>query len=131
MESKEILEGNKLIADFMSIKVIEWKPLITPRLIIADYKGEIDFNDMDCYTPHSNWNQLMLVIERIGCIEFNRHEEEQEDGSKIIMIETHYPRTFGMLSPEGKPMFRFNCGQLHIADTLIEAAWQAVVEFIK
>jgi hypothetical protein len=59
---------------------------------------------------------------------------------KIIMItirkmkeyDTYYPRTFGMLNAETKkPMVRLNSSQLFEADTLIEATWLAVIDFIK
>jgi len=80
---------------------------------------------------HTSWDWLMPVVEKISRIEFDRHEQELPFGDTEIVIETHYPRTFGMLNKEGKPMFRFNCGTLHTADTLIEAAWLAVVDFIQ
>jgi hypothetical protein len=41
-----------------------------------------------------------------------------------------YIRTFGMRDKDGKYMVRFNASPLFRADRLIEATWQAVVDFI-
>lgn len=108
----EIIEGNKLIAVF---------------------NGYIDFPDeMGLKMEYnSRWDNLMPVVEKLSRIEFDRHEVDLPFGGTETIIETHSPRTFGMLNKENKPMFRFNCGMLHTADTLIEAAWLAVVDFIQ
>lgn len=98
---KNIEEGNKLIAIFDS--------LIPAVNGIPDY--------------HLHWELLMPVVEKI---------------SKIPLIggydisDTCYPRTFGMINVEtGKVMVRFTGSFINEADTLIEATWNAVLEFIK
>lgn len=106
MESKQIEEGNDLVAHFMGI----------PKVHPNDRKY------------HSSWDLLMPVVEKISRIEFERRYDE--DAEKWI-IWTHHPVTFGMLDEQGRPMVRFYCNTLHIADTLIQAAWNAVVDFIK
>jgi hypothetical protein len=66
-------------------------------------------------TLNSSWDWLMPVIESIS-------KQQFEDGDRC------YPRTFGMISEGGQFMFRFNRHQLFSADTLIEAAFNAVID---
>lgn len=107
MEDKEILESNNLIAEFMG-----------DNFIIEDLKNR----QMHCYGTkkleyHSSWDWLMPVVEKIS-------EFKYEDG------DTAYPRTFGVIE-DGKKMFRLNRHQLFRCDTLIEATWLSVVNFIR
>jgi hypothetical protein len=80
----------------------------------------------------SSWDQLMRVIEKIS-----HHIYEiinVDDGiSKHKSIDRAFPRTFGLITDDQPPryMFRFNRAQLHYADSLIEAAYSAVVQWIK
>lgn len=99
-------ETNKLIAKFMG-ETEQTYPLLS-------HLNERNY--------HTDWNELMPVIEKISRIEYDR----SEDG-----IDTAYPRTFGMLNMDGRPMVRINRYGLHEADTLIEATYAAVVEFIE
>ena len=72
-----------------------------------------------------NWNALMAVVEKILTIHY---------GWKGIYNEFDdcpYLRTFGMRDKEGKYMVRINANTLHSADTLIEATWLAVIDFIQ
>ena len=113
MEQTEILEGNKIIAEFMGVKfhptVEQWKT--SPGY----FSKELEYL--------TNWNWLMPVIEKISKVQVIGATEQSD---------TCYPRTFGMLQNDtGLPMFRFNCCHLFVGATLIEAAWIAVVEFIK
>ena len=72
---------------------------------------------------HASWDWLMPIIEKISKVPVIGATENSD---------TCYPRTFGMLQDDtGLPMFRFNCCCLYVGSTLIEAAWIAVVEFIK
>lgn len=68
---------------------------------------------------NSSWDWLMPVIEKISKL-------PTDDG-----MDTYYPRTFGMLEQFGEFMFRFNRHSLFTAPTLIEAAFEACVEFIQ
>lgn len=67
---------------------------------------------------YESWERLMPVIEKISKIPTG-------DGDHF------FPRTFGMMDADGHPLFRFNRFQVFTAGTLIEAAYAAVVEFIK
>lgn len=99
----EVIEGNKIIAEFMGKITGIGIPLST-------------FNNY-----HTSWDCLMPVVEKISRIELDRFED---------VIATAYPRTFGMLSHDGKAMVRLNRSSLFEAETLIEATWLAVIDFI-
>lgn len=75
---------------------------------------------------NTNWQSLMPVIEKISKIRL------EENGKPCIHNQdTCYPRTFGMPSEDGKRvLFRFNGYACHEGETLIEAAFEAVYEFI-
>jgi hypothetical protein len=121
MTELEILENNKAIANFMGVKIGEdgysWRPGCTEPL----QERHLNY--------HASWGWLMPVIEKISRIEVERKVNE-DTGETIVW--THYPVTFGMLDSEtGRPMFRFYASGLFEADTLIEAAYEAVVDFVK
>lgn len=81
--------------------------------LIAEFVGKDKFE--------KNWENLMPVIEKISCVVF-------DDESK----ETVYPRTFGMYEIEsGNWMFRFNRYPLFKAQNLIDAAYDAVLNFLE
>lgn len=69
-----------------------------------------------------DWNILMPIIEKISLIPLIGAEDHQD---------TCYPRTFNMPTEDGKRMFRFNGFACHNGDTLIQAAYSAVVEAIQ
>jgi hypothetical protein len=70
----------------------------------------------------SSWEKLMPVIEKICRLDFN--------DNKISFL--CFPRTFGMVNEDtGKIMVRLNGFSLHEADTLIEATYLAVVEYVR
>jgi hypothetical protein len=69
-----------------------------------------------------SWEWLMPVVEKICHLRIG-------DGKEFT--DYAYPRTFGMLNAEtGQIMVRLNGSVLFEADTLIEATWLAVVDFI-
>ena len=156
MEQTEILEGNRLIADFMGLKVeliyedntvvkgnkmltasankiepfvyiqptfMHVAPLDSKTAIEEMVTQKIWRNIQRLSKYHSSWDWLMPVIEKISKVPVIGATE---------FYDTCYPRTFGMLQDAtGLPMFRFNCCALYVGGTLIEAAWIAIVEFIK
>jgi hypothetical protein len=116
-QNKEIEANNMLIAEFMGVKIGEdnysWRP------------GVIDKLRVEHLAYHEAWGWLMPVIEKISRIPL------PGDGSRPAENhETFYPRTFGMLSSSGRPMVRINATPVFEADTLIEAAWLAVIDFL-
>lgn len=75
----------------------------------------------------NSWEWLMPVIEKISKKQFTCNA-----GGKDEHTDTYYPRTFGMINQETKQfMFRFNTMFLHQSDSLIDAAYEAVVEILE
>jgi hypothetical protein len=114
-----ILESNRMIAEFMDLIPIKsgtksMGNIAPPEIPEALLKYE------------SSWDALMPVIEKISKIPLI-------DGDKPCTdpIDTCYPITFNMPTPDGEVMFRFKGGFLSRASTLIEAAYNAVVEFLQ
>jgi hypothetical protein len=110
----EVLEANKLIAGFMGYCFDEEMKVF--RVIGSLKRVWADLN------YHKDWKLLMPVVDKIS-------------RTPLIGAEDHkdvcYPITFNMPTEDGKVMVRF-CGfQLHTADTLIEATYAAVVDFIQ
>jgi len=133
METKEIIEGNQLIAEFMSTEPTLmdgwylWSDGIYFSVRDQD-KGKV-LNSIYGYVKyHSSWDWLMPVVEKIGEIRFP--DDKYESGERIY-IERCYPITFGMKDEEEKFMVRLLGNQLFRADTLIKATWLSVVDFIK
>lgn len=114
----DIVVGNKLIAEFMGI-------LLDP---LSNTKTSIHFGSKPLQY-HSSWNWLMPVVEEISLIPFPKENGWKEEDYKDFSAYP-YPRTFGMRNEQGKFMVRLNANQLFEADTLIEATWLAVVDFI-
>ena len=72
---------------------------------------------------HQSWDWLMPVVDKIM---------RTKIGNGVEYVEYPYLRTFGMLNEETKnPMVRFNGFQVFEAETLIEATFLAVVDFLE
>lgn len=98
------MEGNEVIARFMN-----YTNPHDPNHVLLKY--------------HTSWDWLMPVVEKIS--------QMRCSSDNLFDHDTFYPRTFGMLSPEGrKPMVRLNRCEVYEEDTLIEATYKAVVSFI-
>jgi hypothetical protein len=121
----ETIQGNKLIAEFMGKTVY-------PILDTKDgpqWKGEkCDYHNFQLKYRES-WDWLMPVVEKISLMNYPDEPEFSDDEDYVP--DTAYPRTFGMISRNGQFLVRFNRQPLFEADTLIEAAWMAVVDFVK
>lgn len=93
---------------------------------LAVFMGETGHSHK--YAYDSNWNALMPVIQKISQHRYVNYDK----GTVKFPTHMHYawPRTFGMISENGGYMFRFNCAPLHEAETLIEAAFEACVEWV-
>jgi len=126
MEQNEIIEGNRLIAEFLG-----WKYEVSDGQLDAYFEGERMWCDrpkalhdvlLKGFRFHESWNKLMPVVEKVARIPF---PDAQYNG------QTYYPRTFGMIADNGQIMVRINASPVILADTLIEATWLAVVDFIK
>lgn len=127
MTQEEIIEGNKLIAEFL-----RW--VKSTRKV--DHGDEFNYSwvNEECWltpeghTPtnlyfHTCWEDLMPVVEKICRLVI---------GDDITYVKYATPRTFGILDEEtGQIMVRLNGHPLFKADTLIESTWLSVVDFIK
>lgn len=107
-----------------------WRHRPTPK---GQGKGYWDFQlwgkaafNSTAFQYHRSWEWLMPVVEKI-----TRHVYDEDVLDNVVIKETAFLRTFGMVSPEGKQMVRFNRCALFEADTLIEATYQAVVDWIR
>lgn len=136
MENEKVLdsiaEGSALLAEFVGNEVENYKTLSGNYLLcVKDGLAHIPINSSNYpeFDYKNNWNALMKVINRISD---HIYEETEEDNGleKRIIKDRAYPRTFGMISQEGKYMFRFNRQVLFEGDTLIEAAFSACVDFV-
>ncbi len=81
---------------------------------------------------HTSWDWLMPVIEKISTLRWpeyygSRGKTEDDEGFDDCV----YPRTFGMRDKNGLYMVRLNASALFSAETLIEATWLAVIDFIE
>jgi len=123
----EILEDKSLVAQFMGAKVEK------PYSDYDDISGSMFYYSKEYPSPHiflnvplsgikydSCFSWLMPVIEKIAKLKLY-------DDSELEF--SAYPITFGRFD-DGLFMFRLNNFPLHTATTLIEAAYEGVVEFI-
>lgn len=126
-----IQEGNILIAKFMGAVVLK-EP-------IGHTKRSISFNEVtnglyvhtvNGLKYHSSWDWLMPVIEKMSKLTI-KNETVISNGEDTF-FDSYYPRTFGMIDREtGGFMVRINRFPLYCSKSFIEAAWMAVVNFIK
>jgi hypothetical protein len=127
METTKSIEGNKLIAEFMDWYQLDlpkngdinWvhnsiSAKLTDKILLPRRLDDMKFN--------SSWDWLMPVVEKISRMKI---------GDGIETVEYAYPRTFGMVNKgTGGIMVRLTGFTLHEAETLIEATYLAVVEFL-
>ena len=117
MESKEIIEGNKLIAEFMGIRYHDNNTVSGHPSILSIIMGEDKIAD---FKFHTSWDWLMPVVEKMELIQY-----EPKDGDDSYNWNTPYLRTIAF------NMVRINRQQLFQEETKIKSLWKAVVEFIK
>jgi hypothetical protein len=119
-------EQNKLIAEFMGYKFHK-------NHILNDVKGVYKKKNYMPMLPtdfsyHSNWSWLMPVVEKIAKLETTEIIHNGEDS----YFDSYYPRTFAMVNAETKDfMVRINRFSLHQSNSLIEATYQAVIQFVE
>ena len=128
MQPNEVIEGNRVIAEFLG-KTYKEEDGYGEKGYLYPVNGNFGRRLMQGQMLyHSSWDWLMPVVEKISRIEVERRFDEDLDK---WVIWTHHPVTFGMLDEQGRPMVRFCYNALHSGNTLIEATWLAVVDFIK
>lgn len=103
-----IEEKNRIIFDFMGC--------------IHSKDADMDAWEMSTLRYHESWDWLMPVIEKIS--------QEPLIGAETAQ-DVCYPVTFGMPHTDGTKMFRFAGFPVFNYETLIGAAYSAVIYFIK
>lgn len=145
MKEQEIIEGNKLIAEFMGLKLIDIsskmeelykKPIwVSKNFDESDVPDEIPYKDdwqWDKFYPqveklsyHSSWDWLMPVVEKIESLGFwvkIMGHTSFDNKYKSCDIKKQKSKSDGdyLYNYEGDWM-----------ESKIESVWLAVVEFIK
>ena len=93
--------------------------------IIASFEGSMIIRPY-----HQDWNDLMRVVQKIAKIQ--PKDESIIHNGEDSYFDNYYLRAFGMINLETKEfMVRINRFPLHQSPNLIEATYEAVVEFIK
>lgn len=129
MTQNEIIEGNKLIGNYLfpnaKIKFDELSPsdeIEVDKFIFQ--RGCMIFEDFENLKYHSSWDWLMPVVIKIQAELFNRHESVQIDfyqGSKGANL-TYV--AIGDIS--GLSELIHNC-----SENPIETVWQTVVNYLE
>lgn len=129
MPEEDILEGNKLLAEFVGIQVTDFHWGDWKTLIIGDEDDAIDFGELQYYTPDKDWNQLMDIVEKIESI------KDPHQGNFPVYIYSN------SCSIQGSNLYRAlensNYSGVYISnpdaifDTKIKSTWYNVVQFIK
>lgn len=119
MEDKQILDGNKLLADFMGIKI--GVSLYSYRIGVQNPIREQDLNF------HASWGWLMGVVEKIESIhdDFHGYFGVYISGNTCTIQGTKLdtsPETF-------HPAYLSDVNA--VFPTKIESTWYNVVQFIK
>lgn len=116
MNEKEVLEGNKLIAEFDGMYCLNEYAMFAHE---GAPKTPVYYKDM---LHHSSWDWLMPVVEKI--IEIDITPAPNWRGYRIEIV----PRGYVKIS--GFPMQKIHTN-VSVCGSLIIAVWKAVVEFIK
>ena len=124
MENKEIIEDNKLIAEFMEVKNVREYELNSKHkcLIISDDDGFIDYVEgINFLSYNDNWNRIMPVVEKIKKLEF-------EFNTFSDYTKTEKYRNEVRISELSVDKY---CRILIRNTDMLDAIFNAVVEFIK
>jgi hypothetical protein len=122
------IQGNKIIADYMELEGQheEWcgnNVLMPDKFLGTDV--------MTPYCPDENWADLMPAVTKICNHQYPDYFKFADTRDRTPFEDYAYLRTFGMRDENGLYMVRFNATALFKAETLIEATWLAVVDFIE
>jgi hypothetical protein len=119
MQEQEIIEGNKLIAEFMGGFQKE------DQMYIPDHEAEC--YKANCLAYDSSWDWLMPVVEKIENLSTPLKTGDNFYFRMIIIKDTVYIEQRNSRLSKWEPM-------IYLTDTKrtkIKAVWLALVEFIK
>lgn len=128
MKIDDILEGNRLIAEFMDGKYYEFG---TPNEMWIPYMGSRDFTTLDSGETgtlmyHSSWEWLMNVVEKIELL------SEYRDIKVTISPTSTLISCYSKTERQDPWNYRLLYSRNAIDKTSKRnACWQSVVEFIK
>lgn len=114
--NKEILEGNKLIMEFMELKPTEWRGMYSVSQDHCTCQESTPEKALDRFASiakyHKSWDWLMPVLERIEAKGYR-----WEIGMSPISSQYHYCKIWSIGTIERV--------------YLLDAVYDAVLEFIK
>lgn len=128
LQMKTTIEKNRMLLNFMRVYPIKLSETTyhysdAPFFYCSKNTREEVLDAMAEYAKYdSDWSWLMKVVDKLCHLKIG-------DGEKTV--EYAHPYTFGMLSEDGKIMVRLHGFPLHLADTLIEATYEAVCEVVE
>lgn len=126
---EQILEGNKLIAEFMGAELMSDTSLIDddPKMKYWMYKDPIHHKSRihaaDKIRYHTSWDWLMPVVEKIEGIEVDGY-----NGAWKLNLDPWEVQFIDYTDESHDSVVSITRSDF---DTLIEATWQAVVQFIQ
>lgn len=123
MKEQEIIEGNKLIAEFMGASFHEDTPMILKKHVVSPAGNAIKCADKLRY--NSSWDWLMPVVEKIANLDNVCAFRIGYSGMVNLGMRSKY--VVSQIDDWIDREFASNSGQ----QTLIECTYQSVVDFIK
>lgn len=118
MEANTIVEGNKLIAEFIGISDFTLNEF--DKFLVTDNNKVIGYFSYEDLKYHTSWDWLMPVVEKI----------EVEQGCIIeIWLSLGKGCRINRLQPKGSNPITIPFS--YESNSTIEAVWHTVVQFIK
>lgn len=123
MDQNIVLNGNKLIAEFLGIKIDSEDFNFVPKNIFThSIEADIQISDLYELEFHSSWDWLMPVVEKIESIYDDFH------GYFAVHIVSNGCTISGTKLRPGVVNAYFN---QEYADSKLKATYECVVKFIK
>lgn len=116
IEAKQITEGNRIIAEFMG------RPYKFPRTKFSTGKA---YEEIILPDYNRGWNELMPVVEKIATIVIKSNASYNSDHIPVIII---VPNGYVKINNLRDERIFVNVA---VEGSLINAVWQAVVQFIQ
>lgn len=119
MEDAKIIEGNKLIAEFMG-----WRKDPTHGWLTKDEQDAWNYRDDYHFKYYVSWDWLMPVVEKIEGL-------NNGENGKGYIVSLKSPSCVGYIDKEDGFKMPIPCDARTLGTTRIESVWLAVVEFIQ
>ena len=121
MTQQEIIEGNKLIAEFMGLNIGHDGKKLDPGVFTVN--GYITTTTMLKY--HSSWDCLMPVVEKIASTVIKGRPPFNSD--QFVRVELNVNGYVKIENLRDTPIFT----NVSIEGSLINATYKAVIQFIR